>query len=930
MWANASMGNIWVIHNTINSNGDYADGIYLVTEFETWGYSGGSVSAVAGTMVVSQNTVMMTGDDVTGIYWDAIDSYAIGENGNATLVTGAISLNNNVITINGQGDTGIYADLYTRNMEAYVYSDYSASEDMYFGWTATVNVGGYNFNGNTISIPGSDANGIYIEGSSGITDALLVSPEGLIQAIAYYGNSVAVYMNNLSVSGNAITVGVSSNGINVGRIDLYTYYYQGSATLISITSVTGNTVKMNGVDGTGIYVWVSERDSPDSFDGVLKVDATTTVANNVVTFGAYGIYIHSSSMVFVTGNNIQHTSDAGLTVDYSNVIVENNLITNNDGDGAVFNYNAGSTNIVIGNNTITKNGGDGLDITDSMNVRMYNGVFSDNSYGIDVYSGEMTPVDVTWIIDSQSLVSNNDVYFFGTIEVVPGGVLTLDTISKFTVGEAYNGITSLTVDQGASLSLTNVYIESYGTGMFIVKGKLDMISSTEDSWKELYLGSTSTASITASQIINNDRNGIHIDGCSPTITSCTVYNNNMDGIYIENGAAPTIRSNVIVYNERGVFANGATLDNVVDNVFVLNTVAGVYAENVVGSIHANIFLLDKNEIFVLNSHVSVEDNEIGYACAVDQLAKYSTALSLIMNYMNLTSLTSSIKLGSTPLLKSSGLDLSSIASLAPLLLDHVGLYAINSDVSAKDNTYGLLTYAVVTENSTLSFSDTVKSNTICLQWLNSNLDTKTITIPAYVYNGLYMTNSKLTMTGAYIQCMNDAVFLDNSNAVITNSALNASRFDVYSIHGSNVSLSSTTLDGKLKVDGSGWITALSTFTIIVKDGNGNLVSGAPVTVTDATGKLVAKGNTNSNGQFLANVMGWTQTGNGMSFPANYWVNATVGGKTVSQLSNGTQSQTITAQGDKGFLDQYWLPILLIIALIVVIVVVLVVMRMRKK
>jgi hypothetical protein len=68
----------------------------------------------------------------------------------------------------------------------------------------------------------------------------------------------------------------------------------------------------------------------------------------------------------------------------------------------------------------------------------------------------------------------------------------------------------------------------------------------------------------------------------------------------------------------------------------------------------------------------------------------------------------------------------------------------------------------------------------------------------------------------------------------------------------------------------------------------------------------------------------------MSVPANYWVNATVGGKTVSQLSNGTQTQTITAQGEKGWLDQNWLPVLLILALIVVIVVVLVVMRMRKK
>jgi len=917
MWANASMGNIWVIHNTVNTNGDDAQGIYLETEFEAWGYSGGSVSAVAGSIVVSQNDIVMKGDGVHGIYWDAIASYASGENGNATLITGAISFNSNVMTINGQGDTGIYADLYTRNMYAYVYGDYSTSINEYFGWTATLNVGGYNFNDNTISIVGSNAFGIDIEGSS----------EAPIQAFAEYGNSVATYMGNMTVSGNTVSVGLDSAGIQVGPIGLYTYYYQGSATLISITNVNGNTVKMNGVDGTGIYIWINVENDASSFDGVLKVDTTATVANNIVTFGGSGIIVHGSSMVFVTGNNMQHTSYVGLSVERSNVIAEDNIITNNVGNGAVFSDNTDSTNIVIGNNTISDNTGIGLNITDSANVRMYNGIFSDNNgYGILVRAGS----DVVWLIDAESQVSNNDVFFNGTIEVVSGGVLTLDNISDFTFGAAYNGITSMTVDQGASLSMTNVNIYSYdGKGMFLVNGKLDMISSTVDSWKELYLGPGSMATITGCRFSGNDHNGIRIDGCSPIISGCTIFSNS-NGIFIENGAAPSIKSCVIVGNERGIFASNATLDNVVDNIFALNTLAGIYAENVVGNIHANIFLLDKNEIFVLNSHVSVEDNEIGYANMINQVAQYSTALALILSYVDTSS--------SGLTLSSSGIanDLSGLLSsdlmteFAPLLLDHVGLYAVNSNVTAEDNTYGLLTYAVYTQNSTLSFSDTVKSNAIVLQWLNYNLDTKNITIPAFVYNGLYMVNSKLTMNGAYIQCMNDAVFLDNTHAVITNSALNASRFDIYSMHGSNVSLSSTTLDGKLKVEDSGSISSMSVFTIIVKDGNGNLVSGAPVTVVDANGKLIAKGNTSNNGQFLANVMGWTQTANGMSVPANYWVNATVGGKTVSQLSNGTQTQTITAQGEKGWLDQNWLPVLLILALIVVIVVVLVVMRMRKK
>jgi hypothetical protein len=404
--------------------------------------------------------------------------------------------------------------------------------------------------------------------------------------------------------------------------------------------------------------------------------------------------------------------------------------------------------------------------------------------------------------------------------------------------------------------------------------------------------------------------------------------NGMDGIFIDNGSSPVIKSCLIALNERGIYARNAKLDNVVDNIFVMNTVAGIYVEGVSGKIHSNIFLLDKNEIFVLNSAVSIEDNEIGYTHIIDQVAKYSSVLSLALNIMNTSSpvdtLTASESLGSV-------LPSGFLTEATSLLLQHVGLYTINSNVTARDNSYGMLTYALCAENSTISFSDTVQSNTIMVQWLNSNLDTKNITIPTFVYNGIYSTNSKLTLTGARIQCMNDALFLDDSSAVISNSALNASRFDIYALHQSNVSMNSTTLDGKLKVEDNGWIAWLNQFTVIVKDADGKLVSGAPVTVVDGSGKLIASGNTSSNGQFLADVIGWTQTANGkQSVTTPYWVNATVGGKVISQTVDGSHSQTVTAQAQKSMIDTVMLPLVLVIALIVVIVVIAVVLRIRKK
>lgn len=78
--------------------------------------------------------------------------------------------------------------------------------------------------------------------------------------------------------------------------------------------------------------------------------------------------------------------------------------------------------------------------------------------------------------------------------------------------------------------------------------------------------------------------------------------------------------------------------------------------------------------------------------------------------------------------------------------------------------------------------------------------------------------------------------------------------------------------------------------------DGNLVAGAPVKVVDGNGKLIASGNTSSNGQFVSDVTGWTQTASGkQSVSAPYWVNATLAGKSISQTADGSQSQTITAQ-----------------------------------
>ncbi len=904
-WANASLGNIQVLRNSVTLNGNNAGGIEYDPDLTSYATHGGSASALAGTQLVANNHVNGAGNFLEAVKMDIDNLNAASIDGNATVLSGPITFQANAISMVGNNSKGINVYNYATN-DIYAYAHSKGTVSLKID-------GGLNIVSNTIVMTGNADSGVYFNNNAQSTYAKVSALNG--RASMDLG---------LNLSNNVLTMkGTNDSGITLVNDNQGVSYRDGDVILETGVSVSGNNINLDASSGVGVQISVSLALDPLSFNGHSTINAQISIANNTVSRGQFGIEVVGSGplAVHISGNTVTGTYSSALSVSGSNAVIENNVFSQNLGDGIQLGNCSTSTGIVIGNNTIDHNAHYGLLIADSNAVTIYNGAFQDNyAHGIYVPTGSQ----VRWVIDAASSVKDNDVVFFGNLEIMASGVLTLDTVNTFMVGAADNGLTQLTVDLGGSLVVQNSDLRSdNGQGLFLVYGGLQMTSSAESEWSEIYLGNTSTASITACTIQNNFRNGIYVDGASPTISSTTIASNGMDGIFIYDGSKPIVKSCVIMQNERGVYATNATLDNVVDNIFAMNTVAGVYAEGVTGKIHGNIFLLDKNEIFLSNSVVSVEDNEIGYARIVDDVAQYSTILSLLMSYENEYA-TSSV--GSTSLL--GGFDISSL--MMPMLLDHVGLYAVNSDVTASDNTYGMLSYAVYAENSTLSFGDTVKDNVIVLQWLNSNLDAKNITIPTFVYNGIYMINSKLTMTGGSIQCKNDAVFLDGSGANISKSALNASRFDIYSVHQSSVNISATTLDGKQKIEDGGLMTWLNQFTVIVKNADGDLLSGVTVTIVDGNGKLVASGLTDGNGQFLADVTGWTQNANGVqAITAPYWVNATVDGKVISQTADGSKSQTISAQAQRSTIDAIMLPLLLIIALIVVVVVIAVVLRIRK-
>ncbi|HEY3421033.1 MAG TPA: right-handed parallel beta-helix repeat-containing protein [Methanomassiliicoccales archaeon] len=905
-WANASLGNVQVLRNTVTLNGNNAGGIEFNPDLTSYATHGGSARAQAGTQSIANNHIIGVGNFLDGVKMNIDNLNAASIDGNATVLSGSITFQANSIDLVGNNSRAVNVyNYFTSDIYAYPHTKGLASLKV---------DGGLNIVGNSISTKGNENFGVYFNNNAQRTYVKVVD----LKARALVDFDINVSNNVLDMKG------MDNTGITFVNHNQGVGYWDGNVTLKTGVRVAGNNIVLDANTGVGVNTNVLLTFDPLSFNGHASVNAQVSIADNTVSHGQFGIQVTGSGagVVLVSGNRVTGTYGSAISMEGSNAIIENNVLSENQGNGISLDNCTTSTHIVIGNNTIDHNANDGLYITDSNSVTLYNGVFQDNvAHGINVPSGSQ----VKWIIDSAASVKDGDVVFFGAIEIMPFGILTVDSVNSFTVGAADNGLTQLIVDLGGSQIVRNSNMYSYsGNGLFLVYGNLQMTSSVVSEWSELFLGNTSTASITSCTIQGNYKNGIFIDGAKPTISSTTIVASGMDGIFVNDGSEPNIKSCIIMQNERGIYARNSNLDNVVDNIFVLNSVAGIYAEGVVGKIHANIFLLDKNEIFLFNCAVTVEDNEIGYARIVDDVAKYSTLLALVLSYVDTSSLT--LKDSPSDLMASSILP----ASLMPMLLDHVGMYAINSDVTAKGNTYGMLSYAVYAENSTISFGDTVKENLIVLQWLNKNLDSRNITIPTFVYNGIYAINSKLTMNGAAIQCRNDAVFLDDSSAVISKSALNASKFDVYSIHNSTTNITSTTMDGMLKIEDIGSMTWLNQFTVIVKNADGKLVAGAPVTICDAHGKLISSGVTGSNGQYQADVTGWTQNVNGRQVVSDpYWVNATVDGKVISQKVDGSQPQTVSAQAQKSTIDTIMLPLLLVIALIVVVVVIMVVTRIRK-
>jgi hypothetical protein len=164
-----------------------------------------------------------------------------------------------------------------------------------------------------------------------------------------------------------------------------------------------------------------------------------------------------------------------------------------------------------------------------------------------------------------------------------------------------------------------------------------------------------------------------------------------------------------------------------------------------------------------------------------------------------------------------------------------------------------------------------------------------ITVPIYVYDGIYASGSSLTVNGGYIEVLDDAIFLENSTADLRNVVLNATDMDLYLMDGSTASATNVTFDGGILVEDTSALTVNYKLTVIAVDQDGQPVGGVWIVIRDAAGEVVAEGATGDDGMFVTYVVGYVQTSAGKSAAMNpYLVNAS--------FDQGSVLKSVTVDG----------------------------------
>ena len=878
---------------------------------------------------LSGNTLTKIGD--TGIDYefsrDDSDTYGAIE------MNVAVAIDDNIISMADRDNSnyGIYLDSW------YYTSRWEHWDDQYGNHSFVASI-----SGNTVS---HAYYGLYIYGTlyfdvpddyePAEDEVLYTYVNDIVVENNYINDSwYGMYLNDaMDVRNNIVECNIGGNYYGI-------YWYEAEGELVgnTITAeygvyvdylhhwlVQGNLIQFGAI---GIYV--DDYDDENDADGIIIDNIITALENPFLPWSSYGIELYDVPNVLISGNVISG-ADYGVEIyDSWNVTVEGNKISDAYESGIYVygswfvwiesNTISGCHNglyisyyvedLVVGNNTFVGNHYAIYMYDEVHRMVLWNNVFIDNEYGVEIYS--YLYLEAVWYVDGQFQSSRSDIEFNGPIYILAGGSMVLEDMEI----EVWGG---LTVNEGGLLSLSNVYLDE--CEFINVAGTLWASLSVFDE-TDVNLGPTAEAEIRTSTFYDTK---MVIDGCAPVIADNLFVGYGDDyGIRVLNGAAPSIVSNIIALYAVGIYANGMDMGGIYDNLIVANSMAGLLAENCTGAIHDNVFLVNKVEILLRNSDVSVEDNEIGYTNLFQVIANYAPILGHFVNLGGapIESAIADPQAAMDAILASSWTDIGSWVKA------HNGIWSERSTVRTSGNVYGLLNYALYAVDSEIHFADDVRTIVLTVPHANEG-EMYNYSLNLYTLNGLYAARSQVWVSGSTIEVLDDALMFESSDAWIEGATLLAGDFDYFIFGGSNV-YNIATVYSKAKVMDSHSLNEGTWMTLTALD-EGEPAANVPVVIKNAKGEIVYNGTTDADGKVRILLIQYSYTSEGKDDgfnPYTITVNFESGEKSMDVVLNQSY-QDVTIEGEEESDMGAILAVVGVLVIILLIVAAVVVMRRRK-
>ena len=295
----------------------------------------------------------------------------------------------------------------------------------------------------------------------------------------------------------------------------------------------------NAAPGDSIEVWngtyyenvvVNKQLNIYSRDGADVTIVNTSGSGSAITIIVDGCIINGFN---VTRGGTSPT-DAGIKVESSGNIIENNICYENGYDGILL---SSSSNNQILNNTCSKNNHHGIDLRTSSNNTIFNNTCSENSY----YGFKSSS-------SSNNAISNNT--YYGNRDGI------------YLVGSSNNKLSN------------NSCYENTEVGIHLVRSRSNILWNND--------------------IMDNTREGFHFVNSSNNILVNNEIRTNSKGIYLIDSSSNRIYRNEFV-NNRIINADSENSDNIWNSSFKMNyTYNSIQHTNYTGNYWSDCSATDSN------------------------------------------------------------------------------------------------------------------------------------------------------------------------------------------------------------------------------------------------------------------------------------------------------------------------------------------------